>query len=317
MKEEVWPRGAYDLQVHVEPDVVPRKQDAIELIADARQAGMAGILIKDHMTLTSDRARLLSKIYDDIEVYGSLALNYPVGGLNPEGVKAASRCGVAKVYITTFSAAWDIEKNGGIPSHFQDFFPEGESRGLRIVDDRERLLPSVEKILDIMASSEAILGTGHLSPRESLILIEQAALRGVKKILVTHAMLELVDMSVEEQKEAVQMGAMIEQSYLACTPLVCDDPEKQLQRMATQIREVGASNVILSTDLGQTGNIKPVAGIKEFAQKLFQCGIEADQVELMLKHNPRRLLESLHPGSAGWDQAGNRKGRRSGDYRQA
>jgi len=97
-------RGGIDLHVHAAPDAHDRKTDCLELVQKARECGMAGVLIKDHVTLTSDRAYILNKIHPDFKVYGSLVLNYTVGGLNPTAVEGAVQLGCRVVFMPTYCA---------------------------------------------------------------------------------------------------------------------------------------------------------------------------------------------------------------------
>ena len=48
-------RGAYDLHVHTEPSAFPRELTDWELLQDAEEAQMAGVLIKTHYGCTADR----------------------------------------------------------------------------------------------------------------------------------------------------------------------------------------------------------------------------------------------------------------------
>jgi hypothetical protein len=59
--------------------------------------GMRAILIKNHFTLTSDRAQVAS---DEIgfPVFGGIALNHSVGGLNLHAVEAALKLGAKIVW---------------------------------------------------------------------------------------------------------------------------------------------------------------------------------------------------------------------------
>ena len=80
--------GACDLHIHSGPDVAPRQQDIIELARDAAQAGMRALAIKDHNTITADRAALVHSVLgDSILVLGCIVLNYSVGGFNAEAVE--------------------------------------------------------------------------------------------------------------------------------------------------------------------------------------------------------------------------------------
>ena len=54
-------KNAYDLHVHVAPDVIPRKCDDRELAQRIQSAGMKGCVIKCHYFETASRAALLQK----------------------------------------------------------------------------------------------------------------------------------------------------------------------------------------------------------------------------------------------------------------
>lgn len=56
------------------------------------------------------------------------------------------------------------------------------------------------------------------------------------------------------------------------------------------IRQVGAQNFVLSTDLGQAENPIHPMGYKVFAMELMQAGISADEIDVMARKNPARLL---------------------------
>lgn len=74
-------RGVYDCHVHCGPDVITRAQDVTELAAAAREAGMAGVVLKDHTGSTAAVAHLLNRLDPaGPRFYGSLTLNPPLGG---------------------------------------------------------------------------------------------------------------------------------------------------------------------------------------------------------------------------------------------
>jgi len=282
--------GAIDLHVHAFPDIRPRRIDAIELIDEARGVGMAGALIKDHVTITSDRAYILNKIFPDFKVFGSIVLNYTVGGLNPPAVKAAIRLGVKQVYMPTYSSAYGIKKHGVISETFTDLFPPNGKKGISILSTKGTLLPEVDIILRTIMENDVILGTGHLSPAESLKLIERAKELGVQKVLVTHPSSLLTDMSLDDQKRAVQMGAFIEHCYVGCTTFTSTGKPLPPKAMAEQIKGVGAEHCIMSTDFGQLKNLTPVEGMRKFIEEMLANGITKDEIDRMIRKNPRKLL---------------------------
>src|SRR5689334_3370304 len=79
--------GAIDLHVHSDPDSYRRSVDPFEAAANAKARGMRGIVLKNHFSQTAGLAYLVRKQIPGIEVFGGIALNTPVGGINPEAVR--------------------------------------------------------------------------------------------------------------------------------------------------------------------------------------------------------------------------------------
>src|SRR5438067_13574871 len=85
--------GAYDLQVHVAPDVIPRRIDDIDCAREFLQHRMKGFVLKSHYIQTGERAQVVTKAVPGSKVFGALTLNHSVGGLNPVAVELAGRTG--------------------------------------------------------------------------------------------------------------------------------------------------------------------------------------------------------------------------------
>src|SRR5438093_12932568 len=105
--------GAYDTHVHSDPDVLPRKFDDIELVRRGKEAGMGGFVLKSHYICTADRATLIRRTFPGINVYGGIALNNSVGGLNPVAVDIAGRLGNKVVWLPTVDSANELENVSG------------------------------------------------------------------------------------------------------------------------------------------------------------------------------------------------------------
>ena len=174
---------AVDLHVHSAPDLDRRRFNDIELAREAARVGMGAILIKSHQNSTVERAFLVSQIVPEIRVYGGLVLNETVGGLNPAAVRLAISMGAKQIWMPTRSAA----------NHCRHHSLSG---GISVLDPNGRL-----RFLKEMAHSRCILGTGHLSPKESSVLIARASSLGIQKLLVTHPEWAPTYYSVEAQKE--------------------------------------------------------------------------------------------------------------------
>lgn len=279
-------QGAYDLHVHCPPDVVPRAQDGLALARDARQAGLAGMLLKDHTAPTVGRVQALNQVSDGPRFISALALNPPVGGLNPFAVEAALREGGDVVYMPTYSARYQISVLG--PHAFAPAYPRPGSDwpGITVLDDAGVLKPEVLDILDRVAEYDAILATGHLSPGEVLAVLDEASRRGVRRKMVTHASSKTPGMSAILQRHAVEYGAWIEH----CLMGLIQGGDPLAEEMCDQIRMVGPEYVILSSDLGQAANGPVVAGFARLLDRLRRVGLGDDEVRMMIIDNPEKLL---------------------------
>lgn len=267
---EVSLAGLVDMHVHSGPDVRARKLDDIAVAREAAAAGLRAVLIKSHVTITADRAAIAESLVPGVRVFGAIALNHQVGGLNPAAVETALALGAKEVWLPTFSASGNA----------------GRSNGIAIADEKGELRPIVRDIMRLVAERDAILGTGHVSVAESVLVVREARRMGLRKVLVTHPDNRMIGMSVETQRELAGMGALFERTYES----VLTHPTLDLAGFAARIRAVGVDSTVLTSDMGQPENPTPVAGFRECIAGLLAAGITSDEVRLMAGENPSRLL---------------------------
>ncbi|MGH3126307.1 MAG: DUF6282 family protein, partial [Gaiellaceae bacterium] len=93
--------GAYDLHVHVAPDVPARRIDDRMLAQRFVGLGLAGFALKSHYTSTAERAQVVSALSPGVDVFGTLTLNWAVGGMNALAVEIAAREGARIVWMPT------------------------------------------------------------------------------------------------------------------------------------------------------------------------------------------------------------------------
>lgn len=268
--------GAFDLHIHTAPDIRKRCVDDVEAARQAKGAGMAGILLKSHHVITSDRAKISEKVIPEIKVYGALALNYSVGGLNIFAVETALKLEAKEVFMPTISALNHIKKM------------ERENRGITIIDDNQMLLPAVKDILSLIKEYDAILGTGHISKEEIGVLVKEAKKQGLDKIVITHPELPIVGLSTEEQLGLSGYGVYFERCYSSTFPKSGNVP---LAQIARDIRKIGVHSTFLTTDLGRADYSYPVEGMRNFVKELMELGIKESEIEVMIRKNPRMLVE--------------------------
>lgn len=277
-------QGAIDAHIHTAPDVFGRSVDDIQAASQAKAAGMSGIVIKNHFTLTADRARAASEQVG-FPVYGSVVLNYYVGGFNPHAVDAAIRFGAKEIWMPTLTAQKHLEMSryaGHVDKQM------GSDGGLTALDDNGELKQEVMVILEKIARADVALGTAHLSPHESLILVKAARDAGVSKIIVTHPEASFVGMTVPEMKELAGLGAFLEFDYAHFTDTM---PSPTTPAATAQtIREIGAEHCIMATDGGQDNNPPPVEMMRLYIAAMLEQGISPEEIRTMVYANPRIAL---------------------------
>jgi predicted metal-dependent TIM-barrel fold hydrolase len=267
-----------DMHVHSGPDVTLRSVNDFQLAQKAKEAGMRGVLMKNHEFPTDARAYLVKQAVPGVEVFGGITLNYAVGAINPDAVETMLRfsggCG-KEVKLCTYQAAHDMARKAKKP----------DAGGIQVLDGSGNVIPELRKIMKMVAKADVIFSTGHVSPREALIVIKAAKEEGVRKIMATHAMGEIVRMSLDDVKRAVEMGAFIEHCYLNVYK-----NEISIEEIAKAIKETGADHNVIATDLGQALNPVPSEGLREFIIQLYKQGIKEEEIDLMSRKNPARLL---------------------------
>jgi len=273
--------GVIDIHAHSGPDVVKRAIDSDDLVKLAKASGMRGIVLKNHFEPTADLAYILRKEVPGFEVFGGMTMDLSNGGINLEGVKrmAAMSGGYGKViWLPTQDAENDCKR-----FKRTDCVP---------IQKDGKLLPSVLELMDFIAQNPQLLfETGHISADEILMVTHEAKARGVKHVVVTHAMYFIEDMSIPQMKQAAADGAYLE--FDADGPYVGPPPHKSMKDYADAIRQVGPQYCILATNFGSIRN-PPVPlhpqGMLDFMNALHKEGISVADINLMAKTNPALAL---------------------------
>ncbi len=270
-------QGVVDIHAHSGPDSVPRSIDSLSLVRLAQQRGLRGLVLKNHYEPTAALAGLARKEVPGLAVFGGIALNLTVGGINPAAVERMTRVegGWGKiVWMPTFDAENQVKFSK-------------ENRPFVSISRQGKLLPEVLKVLDLIAKHDLVLATGHSTPAEDLLLIEEGLRRGVKRMVVTHGMLAPVKMSVEQARQAAKLGAYIE---FVGNAMVGATRSVEFKDYAAVMRQIGFDRVIVSSDLGQRGNPLHPDGLEQIFAGLRQAGLTVAEIEQMAKKNPARLL---------------------------
>ena len=269
--------GVIDIHVHVAPDSTPRSIDAIDLAKLAQSRGMKAVVIKNHYEPTASTAYLVHKIVPGLLVFGGIDLNFSVGGMNPAAVEkmaqTTDRLGKF-VWMATYDTCAAVLKSG-VP------------RPCVAVSHNGELLPEAKAVLATIAKYNLIMATGHNSAADGLLLVTEARKLGITHMVVTHAMLSPISMTIPQMQQSAGMGAYIEFVY---NGLIGGGKQFDFTDYAKAIRAIGAEHCILSSDMGQPANpLHPDALVLLFAG-LRQQGITQAEIDQMSKLNPANLL---------------------------
>jgi len=274
--------GSIDMHLHPGTDAFCRI-DALEAARQARQAGMKAFVIKDHFIPTAPIAAMVNRLVPGFQAIGSICLDYETGGLNVRAVEYSARAGARVVWMPTFSSANSRAKMRelGVPL-------EGE--GFSILDDSGQLKPEIHPILAVIKEYDMVLASGHMSPAETCALEKEARRLGIDKFVVTHPLDHEFFSEAFSKETLVQLaanGAFIELTFIA---LLASEFRHDPAEMVDVIRTVGPEHCIVSTDLGQSFNPLPVEGLRMFLVTLLKYGITEEEIGLMIKTNPGKLL---------------------------
>ena len=265
--------GVVDLHFHTGPDSRPRSVDDIEASRLAAAAGMRAILLKNHFTMTADRAAIAMAQVDGLEIFGGLVLNRAVGGINPEAVRqmAAFSGGRGKVvWLPTFDSEYAATSSGG------------DGPYVSILEDGEPL-PAVLEVFELLAEHDLTLAMGHSAPGEVLRLIPEARRLGVPRILVTHVFSQ--GATREQMRQMAEDDAIMEIDWLAVY-----GGGRTIEDYVSAIRDLGAEAFFMSSDLGQEGNPLHAEGLRAYIRAMLDAGITEAEIDTMIRRNPARLL---------------------------
>ncbi|MDR2528620.1 MAG: DUF6282 family protein [Synergistaceae bacterium] len=278
---------AVDTHAHSAPSHFPRLVDDLDLAESVVGAAMRGAVVKFHGGCTATRAYLANKHVGREALFGSITLNGFVGGVNPLAVEAEALLGAKIIWFPTIHAANHIIYYGGAEwRHMKaERSPPFPKRGVAVTDAEGRLLPEVLDVLDVAAKYDICVATGHLSISESVALCGEAARRGVRKIVLTHADFETQRVPLDLQAALSKEGVLIEKTVLTVVL-----GHISVKEMARSIVEIGPEHCVLATDFGQANNPPIPQGFSEFLYYLLDNGLTPKALEMMIRHNPKKML---------------------------
>ena len=238
---------------------------------------MRAIALKHHYDETAGLAYLARKLYPGIEVFGGVAMNLTVGGLNLGAIEYMTQItgGFGKfVFMPTNDSEAQVKYGK-------------QARPFVKVSENGELVAEARAVIGAVAKHDLILGSGNISAEETLMVFREAQRQGVKRMIATHGMAAPTFLTIEQAREAAKLGAFIE---IVGGNLAGKDAQMKIDRFAEQIRGIGPASVIMASDLGQKANALPPEGFAVFIDAMRKKGFTDQELDVMTRKNPATLL---------------------------
>ena len=243
---------------------------------------MQRIAHKNHNTPSTRSVKIVQKVVDlwaeehnkkKIELFGGVVLNYAVGGLNPDAVIAAYRLDGKYVWLPNLDS-----------SHHRNVVNQGVGQGIDLIDDNDNVVPKAKEVLELIAEGDMVLGVGHQSTRERLMIVREAVKLGVQRIELTHVNFPLVWTTTEQCKMFADLGA-----YIGIYALV-EGIDYTWDDVMAIYKAVGPERIVLASDGGHIRNPYPLDGLRRLILGFLLRGVPDEHVKLMCQTNAYNLL---------------------------
>jgi uncharacterized protein DUF6282 len=265
-----------DFHVHTSPSLVPRHHDDSAIAAVLAGVGISTFVLKAHEGSTAERALLAGP-----GAVGSIVLNSPVGGANPDAVKVAAAFGARVVWMPTISAIAHQRAQSTPELSVHDGL---RFRSVRVTEE-QRIRPEWAEVFDEIAAADMVLAAGHISMDEAVAVFRAARARGVQRFLVNHPLMPFLGWRTEHVEQLVELGAYIELGVLADL-MVAEAEESATRRLAAAYP---SSLLVFGSDLGHQTYPDVVPAIEQWMAAA-AAAMSADDVARMTTTNGKELL---------------------------
>jgi hypothetical protein len=263
-----------DFHVHTAPSLLPRHHDDREIGDRLAAAGVGKYVLKAHEGSTAERALLAGN-----GAIGSIVLNSPVGGANPDAVSVAAAFGARVVWMPTVSAqahqaarsSPELVVHGGLNFRTVPVCVDG------------RITSDWRDVFDVVATNDMILASGHVAMDEAIVAFRAAHEQGVRRFLVTHPLMTFLGWRADHIEELVSLGAYLEVGVLA-------DAHPDEKTATVQLASAYPSTLLVfGSDLGHAEHAAVEAGIRGWLETN-EDELGGSTVDQITETNGRELL---------------------------
>lgn len=275
----------FDLHVHAAPDITPRRADDLGVVAAYARAQFTGCVLKAHYESTVGRAAAAARGSGGaLRVYGGVALNQHVGGVNPAAVAACLQAGGRVVWLPTADA--HTQRAAGLPS-LCGVRTDVSARSYGIPPHDPAAAEDVRRICAMIADADAVLATGHLSTAEVRWLLPVARAAGLRRLLLTHPGYTVPGMEAAEAAEFTEaFGAFAE----ITTFQLLHQPGMTAAGLAAYASRVGLDRIVLSSDAGQPDSPSPPEALELLVDSLAREGLDRGALRACAAERPEALV---------------------------
>jgi hypothetical protein len=146
----------------------------------------------------------------------------------------------------------------------------------------------VKVVLDVIAKNDMVLASGHLHISETWKVFEEAKERGVNRMVLTHPE-DIIEASMNDVAGIAKMGAFVEHSLC----YFVEGSKFKLfggEDLRRHIEAAGVDQTVFCSDLGQTGTIGPIEGIRRAIRLCIELGYDDAQIRKMVSSNAARMI---------------------------
>lgn len=273
-------QGAIDVHVHAEPcSLSARSQDYTQVAIDAARAGMRALVRKDHYYSTVGEAYAIQHHIDHLVGTGALAHRVEVYG----GIPLAFSIDAAQIRqalrLPGFKMIWCNPING-----------EPLVRDGKVRPEMERIIALAGDhgiALTLGAPSHSRKKYGGLDDYEGLMpLVERVAELGASAVLDHPLSSFTADQIAALTPDGVYAGLFCYPSLPSLIKAPVVDPE----RTRELVRRIGPARCVVASDVGMLLEPTALEAFRMMIRLLFALGFNRQDIDLMLKVNPARLI---------------------------